>query len=45
MEELKPEYICLFNAVTEAVAELERLQETLKEAQRRAEELYMERTD
>lgn len=45
MEQLKPEYFCLFHAITEAIEELERLKADLMAAQRRAEALYMERTD
>lgn len=45
MEQLKPEYLCLFYAITEAIEELERLKADLMAAQRRAEALYMERTD
>ena len=40
-----PEYLCLFHAITEAIEELERLKADLMAAQRRAEALYMERTD
>lgn len=45
MEHLDPEYLCLFHAITEAIEELERLKADLMAAQRRAEALYMERTD
>lgn len=45
MEHLDPEYLCLFRAVTEAIEELDRLKADLMAAQRRAEELYVERTD
>lgn len=45
MEQLKTEYLCLFHAITEAIEELERLKADLMAAQRRAEALYMERTD
>ena len=45
MEHLDPEYLCLFHAITDAIEELERLKADLMAAQRRAEELYMERTD
>ena len=45
MEQLTPEYLCLFHAITDAIEELDRLKADLIAAQRRAEELYMERTD
>lgn len=45
MEHLDPEYLCLFHAITETIEELERLKAELMEAQRRAETLYVERTD
>lgn len=45
MEHLDPEYLCLFHAITEAIEELDRLKADLMAAQRRAEELYMGRTD
>lgn len=45
MEHLDPEYLCLFHAITETIEELDRLKADLIDAQRRAEELYMERTD
>lgn len=45
MEQLTPEYLCLFHAITETIEELERMKADLIAAQRRAEELYMERTD
>lgn len=45
MEHLDPEYLCLFNAITDAIEELDRLKAELMAAQRRAEALYVERTD
>lgn len=45
MEHLDPEYLCLFHAITETIEELERLKADLMSAQRRAEALYVERTD
>ena len=45
MEHLDPEYLCLFHAITETIEELDRLKEDLLDAQRRAEALYVERTD
>lgn len=45
MKHLDPEYLCLFHAITDAIEELERLKADLMAAQRRAEALYMERTD
>lgn len=45
MEHLEPEYLCLFHAITEAIEELDRLKADLLDAQRRAEALYVERTD
>lgn len=45
MEHLDPEYLCLFHAITEVIEELDRLKADLMAAQRRAEELYMGRTD
>ena len=45
MEHLTPEYLCLFHAITEAIEELDRLKADLMAAQRRAEELYVGRTD
>ena len=45
MEHLNPEYLCLFHAITDAIEELERLKADLMAAQRRAEALYVERTD
>lgn len=45
MEHLDPEYLCLFHAITETIEELDRLKADLMAAQRRAEELYVERTD
>lgn len=45
MEHLDPEYLCLFHTITETIEELDRLKADLIAAQRRAEELYVERTD
>ena len=45
MEHLTPEYLCLFHAITETIEELDRLKADLMSAQRRAEALYVERTD
>ena len=45
MNEITREYLTLFNAVTDAMETLERLQIRLAEAQRRAEELFLERGD
>ena len=45
MQELKKEYRFLFNTITRTQQELQRLEEALLQAQRTAEELYLERTD
>lgn len=45
MTVISDEYLYLFNAVTDAVRALDRLRADLLEAQRRAEELYLERDD
>lgn len=39
------EYLLLFNAITDAEESLRRLQVSLMEAQRRAEELFIEEGD
>ena len=44
MQETK-EYLFLFNTITRTQQELQRLEEALLQAQRTAEELYLERTD
>jgi len=45
MSAISKEYLLLFNAVTDAEQTLDRLRETLLEAQRQAEELFLEGTD
>ncbi len=45
MTAISKEYLLLFNAVTDAERTLARLQEALAEAQRQAEELFLEGTD
>lgn len=40
-----PWYFALFNAVTDAINALERIQDLLRAAQQHAEELYMEGED
>ena len=45
MQELTKEYLFLFNTITRTQQELQRLEEALLQAQRTAEELYLERTD
>ncbi len=45
MQELTKEYLFLFNTITRTQQELQRLEEALLQAQRMAEELYLERTD
>ena len=45
METLSREYVFLFNTIARTHQELQRLQETLVQAQRTAEELYLERGD
>ena len=42
MKEITREYLTLFSAITDAMETLERLRADLAEAQRRAEELYLE---
>ncbi len=42
MTEISKEYLLLFNAVTDAEEALDRLRGALVEAQRQAEELYLE---
>lgn len=42
MTAITKEYLLLFNAVTDAERALARLRETLLEAQRQAEELFLE---
>ena len=39
------EYTLLFNAITDAINELQELQQKMMTAQQEAEMLYMERTD
>lgn len=41
MEELSQEYCLLFNAITDALEELEKIRRRLIEAQQTAEELYI----
>lgn len=43
IETLSKEYVFLFNTIARTQQELQRLQETLVQAQRTAEELYLER--
>ena len=45
MQELTKEYLFLFNTIIRTQQELQRLEEALLQAQRTAEELYLERTD
>ena len=45
LQELTKEYLFLFNTITRTQQELQRLEEALLQAQRTAEELYLERTD
>ena len=45
MQTLTKEYLFLFNTIVRTQQELQRLQQSLVEAQRIAEELYLERTD
>ncbi len=45
MLKIPREYLLLFNAITDAEESLRRLQISLIEAQRRAEELYIEEAD
>ena len=45
MQFLTEEYLLLFNALTHAEDTLAQLRKTLMEAQLRAEELYLQRTD
>ena len=45
MTALSKEYLLLFNAVTDTERALAQLRETLLEAQRRAEELFLEEPD
>lgn len=40
-----PEYFLLFNAITDAIRELEQLKDALKAAQAVAEELYINRPE
>ena len=44
MAAIPKEYLLLFNALTDAEHTLSQLRETLLEAQRQAEELYVEKT-
>lgn len=39
------EYTLLFNTITDLIERLEALKDDLMNAQRKAEEMYMERTD
>lgn len=45
MTAIPKEYLLLFNAVTDTERSLAQLRETLLEAQRRAEELFLEGSD
>lgn len=45
MTVIPKEYLLLFNAVTDAEQSLAQLRETLLEAQRQAEELFLEAPD
>ncbi len=45
IETLSKEYVFLFNTIARTQQELQRLQETLVQAQRTAEELYLERVE
>ena len=42
MNHLTPEYICLFNAVSATIDQLQELIDTLKAYQQKAEELFIE---
>ena len=42
MQKVSREYLLLFNAITDAEETLDRLRAELMEAQRRAEELFLE---
>ena len=45
MQKIPREYLLLFNAITDAEESLRRLQVSLMEAQRRAEDLFIESED
>ena len=45
MQKIPREYLLLFNAITDAEESLRRLQVSLMETQRRAEELFIEEKD
>ena len=45
MQNIPREYLVLFNAITDAEEALRRLQVSLMEAQRRAEDLFIEAGD
>lgn len=42
---LQQEYTVLFNAITDAIQQLEMLMEQLKAAQQQAEDIYIERME
>lgn len=44
-QELSNEYVCLFNAVSDAIKELESLRLKLIFAQQQAEEIFIERVE
>lgn len=45
MQSIAKEYLLLFNTLTDAEETLHRLESRLMEAQRQAEELFLEHTD
>lgn len=45
MKELSDEYLALFNAITDAEQELQKIYAQLIYAQRRAEEIYLSESD
>ena len=44
-QDLSSEYVCLFNAVSDAIKELESIRLSLILAQQQAEEIYIERVE
>ena len=42
MDHLSPEYLCLFNAVSDTIEQLQEMIEKLKNYQQKAEALYIE---
>ena len=45
MQSISKEYLLLFNAISDAADSLAQLRASLMEAQRQAEELFLQRTD